>query len=249
MKETEENYKISENCRIKLVSKSGSKLCSLFERKNPFANNCNDKECPPCENIDKEKLSKCRTNNVTYQGICKTCENKGKVRIYDGETARNLHIRSKEHVKDLKRNNENSWMLKHINDEHDGKKDDVKFTWKVLKKHFKPLERQVNEAVNINKKTDDENLNSKNEFNFQTVKRIKLDKDPKVDCKVCGALFKNKNEMNDHMKLFHERIKCPQCEYVSYGLRNLEDHMKVVHQVNLHSQSQRSREKWPNNQK
>ena len=102
---------------------------------------------------------KCRSNNVTYQSICKTCHIKEKVRIYVSETASNY----------------------------------VKFTGKVLKKHFKPLERQVNEAVNINKKADDENLNSKNEFNFQTVNRIKLDKNPKLDCKVCGTLVRNKN--------------------------------------------------------
>ena len=47
LKETEERFKIAENCRIKLVSKSGNKLSSLIEKKNPFAVNCNEIECPP----------------------------------------------------------------------------------------------------------------------------------------------------------------------------------------------------------
>ena len=240
LKETEERYKIADDCRIKLVSKSGSKISNLIVKKDPFAINCNEDECPPCGSINPKnsKLSKCRTNNVTYQGICKTCNEKGKIRIYDGETARNLHIRSKEHMNDFKKGNDKSWMIKHVNEEHDGNKDDVKFTWKVKKKHFRPLERQVYEAVNINNKASEENLNSKHEFNYQTVKRINLENNPKLDCKVCGSMLKTKSELNDHMKLFHERLKCNQCEYVSYGLRNLDDHQKIVHSRNLHCQSQ-----------
>ena len=52
-------------------------------------------------------------------------------------------------------------MVKHVNKEHEGNKDSVEFTWKVLRKHMKPLERQVAKAVNISKKKDEENINSK----------------------------------------------------------------------------------------
>ena len=132
LKNTEEKFKISEDCRIKFVSKSGHKLINLMKKKDPFAENCSGNDCPPCENLQTEgKISRCKIDNVTYQGICKTCGDEGKVRIYDGETARNLHVRSKEHINEYNRNNENNWMIKHVNNDHEGKKENVQFIWKV----------------------------------------------------------------------------------------------------------------------
>ena len=113
LKVTEETFKIAEDKRIKFISKAGTKLIHLFERKNPFEVNCNEEDCPPCETIDDpNKLSKCRMENVSYQAKCLTCELVGKNRIYDGETARNLHIRSKEHLYDLKTKNPNLYANK-----------------------------------------------------------------------------------------------------------------------------------------
>ena len=100
----------------------------------------------------------------------------GKVRVYDGETARNLNIRSKEHIRDYENNLESSWMLKHVNKDHDGDKDNVKFSFKVLKKHTKPLERQLDEAVNINNKKPAENINTKYEFNSQNLTKFRLER-------------------------------------------------------------------------
>ena len=95
LKETEETYKISNDCRIKFVSRSGTKLVNLLERKNPFETNCNDEECPPCKETDtyNDKLTKCKTDNVTYQRSCKTCELEGKTRVYDGETAIKVNLK------------------------------------------------------------------------------------------------------------------------------------------------------------
>ena len=50
---------------------------------------------------------------------------------------------------------------------------------------------------------------------------------------MCGALFRMKNEVNLHTEMFHTRMKCSQCDYVSYGLRNLQDHTQIVHNENL----------------
>ena len=41
----------------------------------------------------------------------------------------------------------------------------VKFIFKVTKKHKKTLQRQIHAAVNINRKTNKESLNYKEEFN------------------------------------------------------------------------------------
>ena len=232
LKHTEEKFKISNDIRIKFVSKSGQKLLNLMKKKDPFAKNCDSNDCPPCENTEtKTKITRCKIDNVTYQGICKTCEDKGKVRIYDGETARNLHIRSREHISEYNKNNENSWMIKHVNKEHEGNKENVKFTWKVLKKHMKPLERQVSEAVNISNKKDGETLNSKSEFNHQTIKRISLDGRPqkKFTCNTCGSMVKQHEEMKEHMIMFHEKKQCKVCEYEAFGSKDLMYHTRRTH--------------------
>ena len=233
LKETEDKHKISEDCRIKLVSKSGNKLVHLLEKKDPFAKKCNEIDCPPCESLGDEvrKTSKCRVDNVTYRGTCKTCEVEGKHRYYDGETARNLHIRSKEHINDFMKNYEKSWMLKHVIKEHDGIKENVKFTWKVVKKHMKPLERQVSEAVNISNKKDGETLNSKSEFNHQTIRRISLDGRPqkKFTCNTCGSMVKQHQELKEHMIMFHEKKQCKVCEYEAFGSKDLMYHTRRTH--------------------
>ena len=57
---------------------------------------------PPCSAI---------LFRIMHPGKCETCDKEGEVRVYDGETARNLNIRSKEHIKDFKNNYETSFML------------------------------------------------------------------------------------------------------------------------------------------
>ena len=85
-----------------------------------------------------------------------------KDRVYHGETARNFYIRSKEHYKALANQDKHSFMYKHVTKEHNGNVENVNFDWKVLSKHKKPLQRQLAEAINIDKKSPDVNLNSKN---------------------------------------------------------------------------------------
>ena len=63
---------------------------------------------------------------------CKTCKDRGKERVYEGESSRNLYLRSKEHVRDLKEEKEKSVMLKHINSEHEEEKENVEFEMKLV---------------------------------------------------------------------------------------------------------------------
>ena len=236
MKEVEEKFRIADDQRIKIVSKGGTKLVNLFERKNPFLENCKDGDCPPCDNQDKknDKLSMCKVNNVCYEVKCTTCEVEGKLRCYTGETSRNLHVRSKEHIKDMELNNKNSWMLKHINEEHDGSKENVKFSWKVLRKHSKPLQRQLHEAIRIKNKADKENLNTKFEYNGQRITRISLSsKLQHINCNVCGCDFNQAKQKEDHMLKFHKEIKCTICEYLAFGESGIKEHCRVKH--NSHS--------------
>ena len=120
------------------------------------------------------KLIHCKKTNVGYQYICLNCKENGKFAAYDGESARNLYLRHKEHVRDVKKKKSGSWMWKHIQNEHEGNIDEVKFDMKVTGAFKHAIKRQINEAQRISKKNSKENLNSKKEYNGHSIKRLKL---------------------------------------------------------------------------
>ena len=62
------------------------------------------------------------------------CDKKDNRRTYTGETYKNLHIRSREHIRGFENNDPNNWMIKHIKKEHEGNKEDAEFSWKVVEK-------------------------------------------------------------------------------------------------------------------
>ena len=68
-----------------------------------------------------------------------------------------------------------SWIRKHIEEEHPSNKDEIKFSWKIIKKHKKPLQRQLHEAVRIKHKCEGESLNSKYEYLSQRINRINIE--------------------------------------------------------------------------
>ncbi len=235
LKDTEERFMVASNKRIKFVSKTGTKLVNLLQRKNPFEENCDKGDCQPCRQAessesDKGKLTKCRKMNVAYVGKCGNCEKQGKHREYHGETARNLYNRTKEHHDDLDKRKEKSWMLKHIVKEHEGKVDDVKFNWKVTGKFKTPLGRQISEAYNIDKKSDKENLNSKKEYNGQSIKRVRIDKSQdEFSCFKCGFKASSMDNIKEHNNDMHIQHKCNKCKYKAIGQKDLKYHNKAVH--------------------
>ena len=108
-KQIEDKHRISNSERIKFVSKSGSKLTNIVQKKDPFKSLCEVLTNKPCvEGHDREDFTNCRKMNINYTAECKTCDFEGKRRIYIGETARNLHVRSKEHYNACKNKNKNS---------------------------------------------------------------------------------------------------------------------------------------------
>ena len=116
--------------------------------KNPLDNKCKLDDFEPCKFAAKDKPSDCRKQNITYQGKCMNCEQKGVDKIYDGETARNLYVRSKEHIDGMKNKKETNFMYKHKIKDHDGN-EEVKFRWVVTGIFQKPMQRQLFEAVKI----------------------------------------------------------------------------------------------------
>ena len=229
LKETEEKFKISDNHRIKFISKSGMKLGQMLQRKDPFLKVC---DCKPSINAFEKtgKIIDCKKNNVHYEAACRKCNENGIVRKYDGETARNIHTRSKEHYDNLKNKSEKSWMLRHVLNEHKEDPESVEFDWKIVEKFTKPLERQLSEAISISKKDKDENLNSKSEFFRNKVQRLGIIDEEMFICKYCSREFYEKKYLSSHIEAIHERQTCEKCNYISYGSYDMNLHIENKHE-------------------
>ena len=196
---------------------------------------CGENDCYPCVNSKSKsgQILNCRKNRVCYEARCRNCEKEGKLRVYHGETARNVHIRSKEHYRAYSNKSDKSFMHKHVMKEHEGNSNGIIFDWKISGKFKKPLSRQLAEAVKIDKKAKDVNLDSKNEYFSQSVKRLGLAKDDdKEKCGYCGRKFPTIEELQTHEQEFHTEYRCKRekCEYTSIGLKDLKYHTKSLHQ-------------------
>ena len=97
-----------------------------------------------------------------YRLVCDTCQNKGKTRVYEGETARSVRIRGTEHVKGWEKKDPKNVLYKHEQQEH--KHEEMKIKMEITQKFRDPLTRQANEAVRISSRSKNEILNSKSEF-------------------------------------------------------------------------------------
>ena len=94
------------------------------------------------------------------------------------------------------------------------------------------MQRQLTEAVKISRKPNEENLNGKNEYHGQRLRRLNIDQDEernKIHCDVCGALFCSSGNLEDHNERFHRQMKCKQCEYTSFGNVDLKYHKQYKH--------------------
>ena len=226
LRKTEEKFMIDKQHRIKFVSKTGTKLIHMFQNKDPFLENCEGNECNPCaaSNKHSNELSYCKTDNVCYSAKCITCDKEGKTKVYFGETARSLHIRSREHTQLCKNKNKNSFMYKHMTSEHKNNVQDVEFEFKVERKFRKPLQRQLFEAKCIEKTPATSSLNSKDEFNYQALRKLEIQaSETPYHCNVCGKSFEVKNNMKNHEKKFHQVHPCDLCKCETFGSSGLKE--------------------------
>ena len=141
----EDKFKISDQHRINFVSKTGMKLVNIVQKRDPFPTNCNDPKCVPSEVAKSTgKYVNCKKVNVCYKVECKTCKMKGIRRVYYGETSRNLHVRSTEHYRDCEDQiNKDSWMRKHIENEHENESSKCEYEWSLVNSFRKPMLRQL----------------------------------------------------------------------------------------------------------
>ena len=164
-----------ESFPIKIIETAGKTLEQTLVNTDPFnGNQCSDEKCEPKKN-PKNKIS-CRRNGICYRVLCLCCLRAGRpaeinCACYFGESAKNMHCRSKEHVTKFNSKSEKirseSAFYKHLVNSHGGKSDDKTFSdyfeITILKAYRKPLTRLVEEGTFISSHKG-ELLNSKNEW-------------------------------------------------------------------------------------
>ena len=89
---------------------------------------------------------------------------------YIGETSRNLFTRGKEHQQKYDTENQDSFILKHQNEEHDCQP--ASFTTKVTGSYRDCLSRQVAEGVAI-RRSRNKTLNSKSEWHQPSLWKVR----------------------------------------------------------------------------
>ena len=112
-----------------------------------------------------------------YDIICKTCEETGNRKsVYTGMTSRSAFERSKEHVEGLNKCHSENALYKHKSDHHLGQ--EVKFSMKIVRKHYKAISKVVHEAVRNNRQSLSSivSMNSKSEFSVGNLPRLSIAK-------------------------------------------------------------------------
>ena len=178
LKKREQEINKNSDERIKIVEGGGIQIKNILVKKDPFPEEeCQMKKCVLCRTNSKKLKIPCSTNNVGYRLICETCENKGILKVYEGETARSARTRGAEHMSSFKNGRGDSALFKHKSNDHDG--EEIKIRMEITNKYRDPLTRQANEAVRISNRKKHELLNSKNEFNHPPIARISVERKKK----------------------------------------------------------------------
>ena len=175
LQKREEEINRNSDERIKMVEGGAMQMKNLLVNKNPFpSTTCEMKKCILCKsNIENKTKIPCNASNVGYRLVCETCEQRGIVKVYEGETSRAARIRGAEHRRDFLNGKEDSALFKHKQNDHNH--EDMQYRMEITKQFRDPLTRQANEAVRIGSRTKNEILNSKNEFNHPPITRITIE--------------------------------------------------------------------------
>ena len=187
MKEEETRKGGRESWPIKIIETAGRTLEQTLVNTDPFdGNKCNDPKCLPSKD-PKNKIS-CRRNMVCYRVTCLLCLRAGNPgahhecyetsSCYFGQSGKNCHCRSKEHVSKFDSKTakvrEESAFYKHLVSVHDGKEVGKTFgdyfEIKILKAYKKPFTMCVEEGTFISSHKG-ELLNSKSEWHQAKVIR------------------------------------------------------------------------------
>ena len=149
---------MSENgMKVKVVEQGGRTIRSLLQKSDIHPKTaCEMVDCPIC--LTKPS-GMCSKESVGYEIWCFECEKDGVRSIMHGETGRTARMRCGEHRDNLAGKRGGLW--EHCLLFHSGEK--VNFGYKVVGAFKDPLQRQLNEAIRIERETGNL-MNSKNEW-------------------------------------------------------------------------------------
>ena len=171
---------------------------------------CGEKDEKKTEDEIQEEENSSKKRKRDKEKIEKKKRKDYKVK-YIGETWRTAYERGNEHKEDVKHVREKSHMLKHIIEEHPGKKiEEVSFGMRVVRKFNSALERQVCEAVGIHQAQRDgyKLLNSKSEYSRCIVPRLKVETNEELLEKLLGEK-ENEKVMKEKIRNLKKRKKDP----------------------------------------
>ena len=169
LQKTEDNLlKNSRVGRVRVIERLGGKLCDQLCNPTPWKNqHCGRQNCFPC----RTKEGSCKQTNITYKWTCLTClSDRGDRSVYLGESSRSLWDRTVEHLEDLKRRNSNSVLYRHWQECHRDERE-PEFSVKVMGSHRSSTERQIWEALEIEKGDYDHLINNKSEWGMNCLVR------------------------------------------------------------------------------
>ena len=167
LKQSYENAIKTTNIKMKVIEKRGQTL----KDKLVNINKMKDKQCKDIENClvcKTGNTGKCRTENITYKLTCNQCKD-----IYIGETCRNAYVRGKEHASQFRKKDKDSVMYRHHEQKHNNNETPT-FTMTVTGTYRSALDRQISEAVKINRQPKHKLINNKTEFRQNKIMRTQL---------------------------------------------------------------------------
>ena len=177
--------------RVRVTERGGTELSSLLSNKNLWSGQgCGRQKCFPCKQ-EGERKQECKVRNIVYESECSLCtgeknekstgteaslRKEGEPHMYVGESSRSLQERAGDHFSDARRGVKKGHMLDHMDRVHKEKITmPPPFSFKVVKSCQSALERQVREAVRIERRGAV--LNKRGEFNRCKLTRLGVDRD------------------------------------------------------------------------
>ena len=148
----------------------------LMSKKDPWAKtHCGMKDCLICNSKSKTSNTpaNCRQESVCYMMSCDRCKTTNITAQYCGESARTGYLRGREHARGQVKKSEDNALFKHDEIHHAGEQGT--YSMVILRKHKKPLSRQMHEATNIENSKADIVMNSKGEMHGARVPRITVE--------------------------------------------------------------------------
>ena len=166
LKRKVEEIVVKHRLKIKVVERVGRTVKSILQKSNPFPKkDCGSEKCQVCL---RGCEFDCRLRGCVYEIQCNEdhCGRK-----YRGTTGRNIGKRIEEHVKSWDNHDEKCPLQKHSVLYHGKRK--FEFNVDVVSRCYgKPSRRMISEAVHIDQLTDEETMNSRQEWSYLTLNKV-----------------------------------------------------------------------------